>query len=133
MNNHFYIFILIGLFSGFFTGAIGIGAGILMIPLLTNYGMKLREAVATGLVIQLVPQSVFGALEYYKNGYVKWYETFYVLIGSTIGIYMGSLFTNKRIVSRTILYLVLSIILFCSSIYIFINHVIYKKHLDIVD
>ena len=133
MINQFYIFILIGLFSGFFTGAIGIGAGILMIPLLTNYGMKLREAVATGLVIQLVPQSIFGALEYYKNGYVKWYETFYVLIGSTIGIYMGSLFTNKKIVSRTILYLVLSIILFCSSIYIFVKHVIYKKHLDIVD
>ena len=127
------IFILIGLFSGFFTGSIGIGAGILMIPLLTNYGMRLREAVATGLVIQLVPQSIFGALEYYKNGYVRWLETFYVLIGSTIGIYLGSLFSTKRIVSRTILYLVLSIILFLGSIYIFVKHVIYKSHLNIVD
>ena len=133
MNQNLYLFIIIGMFSGFFTGAIGIGAGILMIPLLTHFGMKLKEAVATGLVIQLVPQSIFGALEYYKNSYVRWYETFYVLIGSTIGIYLGSLFSTKDIISRTILYLILSIILFIGSIYIFVKHVIYKSHLNIVD
>ena len=133
MDHNLFIFVFIGIFSGFFTGAIGIRAGILMIPLLTNFGMRLKEAVATGLVIQLVPQSIFGALEYYKNGYVKWMETFYVLIGSTIGIYSGSLFSTKKIVSRTSLYLILSIILFIGSIYIFVKHVIYKSHLNIVD
>ena len=129
----YILFILVGLFSGFFTGAIGIGAGVLMIPLLNYLGMTLGQSVASGLVIQLVPQSIFGAYEYYKKGQVILVNTILVLIGSSYGIYLGALFNTKKIIPEKYLYLVLSIILFFSSIYIFLKHVIYHNVLDITN
>lgn len=134
--NHIALYILyifVGLFSGFFTGAVGIGAGVLMIPLLNHLGMSLGESVATGLVIQLIPQSIFGAYEYYKKGKVIWLNTLLVLIGSSYGIYLGSLFNTKKIIPKKYLYLILSILLFISSIYIYIKHVIYHAPINITN
>ena len=130
---HYILYVCVGIISGFFTGAVGVGAGVLMIPLLHQLGMTLNQSVATGLVIQLVPQSFFGAREYYKSGSVLWKNTLLVLIGSSLGIYLGSVFTIKRIISKKYLYLILSIILLFSSIYIFIKQVVYHHHLDIIN
>jgi len=122
--NHIALYILyifVGLFSGFFTGAVGIGAGVLMIPLLNHLGMSLGESVATGLVIQLIPQSIFGAYEYYKKGKVIWLNTLLVLIGSSYGIYLGSLFNNKKNYTKKIF--IFNIIYF---IIYFVNIYLYK-------
>ena len=121
-----FTYILIGLLSGIFTGSIGIGSGIIMVPLLNILGMTLYNAVATSLFIQLVPQSIFGVIEYYKKGHIRWKETLFVLIGSFIGIYIGSIIVNKNIIPIKILYIILSIILLISSIYIFYKHILQK-------
>jgi len=116
-------YVLIGLLSGIFTGSIGVGSGVLMIPFLTYLGMTLSQSVAVSLVIQLIPQSFFGAYEYYKAGDVKWIPVLFVLIGSAVGIYLGSIINVRNLIDKKYLYLSLSIILFFSSIYIFIKHV----------
>ena len=120
------LYILIGLLSGFFTGSIGIGSGIIMVPLLCILGMTIYSAVATSLFIQLVPQSFFGIIEYYKNGHIRWKESVFVLIGSFIGIYIGSYLVNKNIIPLKILYIIISLILLLSSIYIFYKFVLQK-------
>lgn len=58
---------LIGSFlsvSGLAIGTVGIGAGVLFIPLLAFYGIPIK--VAVGLALQLIPQSLPGF--YYKGG-----------------------------------------------------------------
>ena len=57
-----FIFTCIGLFTGISIGIVGIGAGVLLIPLLTYFGVSIKTAVATGLALQLVPQSLPGLL-----------------------------------------------------------------------
>ena len=117
-------FILIGIITGITIGLVGIGAGVIMVPMLIYNGMNIKEAVATGLVLQLVPQSIFGVIEYYKSGNVKIYETIMVIIGSTLGIYLGSILSTKNYISDKNIYLILSIILVLTGIYIFFKYYI---------
>ena len=75
------IYIIIGTLAGLSMGIIGIGAGIITIPLLIYSGMNIRTAVGCSLVMQLLPQSLPGVLLYQKkknmNKFHKkydWYE-----------------------------------------------------------
>jgi uncharacterized protein len=102
-------------------GVIGIGGGVIMLSLMILSGISLKEAVAITLVLQMVPQSAFGVYEYWKAGHVNWWLSLFVIIGSTIGIYSGSLFATQRIVSNSTLYIILSVFLAISAIYFAIN------------
>jgi len=117
-------FILIGIITGITIGLVGIGAGVIMIPLLIHNGMTIRQAVASGLVLQLVPQSIFGVIEYYKKGDVKIYETIMIIIGSTLGIYIGSILSTRNYISEQNIYLLLSIILIITGTYMFFKYYI---------
>lgn len=120
-------YLCVGIISGLFTGSVGVGSGVILVPLLTQLGMSLSQSIATGLLLQLVPQSIFGVIEYYNAGDIVWKNSLIVLIGSSIGIYFGAMINTKKWISNKYLYLILSITLFTSSIYIFITHVIYHS------
>lgn len=85
-----FVFIFIGFISGLAIGTVGIGAGVLFIPLLAFYGIPIKVAVAVGLALQLIPQSLPGFYLYYKGGYVNFPLIFWCMIGSTIGITLGA-------------------------------------------
>jgi hypothetical protein len=116
MNAILYIFI--GLITGISIGIVGIGAGILLMPLLISSGVSIHTAVATGLALQLIPQSFPGLWLYYKKGHVNILLSFYVIIGSAIGIYIGSYIVNHNYINELLMYRLLFIILILSSIYI---------------
>jgi uncharacterized protein len=120
-------YLVVGIISGLFTGSVGVGSGVILVPLLTQLGMSLSQSIATGLILQLVPQSIFGVIEYYNAGDIVWKNSLIVLIGSSIGIYFGAMINTKKWISNKYLYLILSITLFTSSIYIFITHVVYHS------
>ena len=40
-----FIYLILGLISGLFLGSIGVGAGLLTVPVLIYTGLKLKEAV----------------------------------------------------------------------------------------
>lgn len=132
-TTYIFIYLLIGFVSGIFTGSIGIGSGVLLIPFLTQFGMTLSQAVATALVNQLVPRGFFGVVEYYKNGQIKLNETILIILGSSLGIYLGALIHLNHYISEKNLYLILSIILFIASIYLFIKHFIYHSHINVTN
>jgi uncharacterized membrane protein YfcA len=121
-------FILIGIITGITIGLVGIGAGVIMIPLLIYNGMTIKQAVASGLVLQLVPQSIFGVIEYYKAGDVKIYETVMIIIGSTLGIYLGAILSTRNYINERNIYLLLSIILVVTGIYIFFKYYINQNY-----
>ena len=93
------IYLLIGILSGVSMGIIGVGAGMLTIPLLLYTGLSVQEAVATSLIIQLLPQSLPGVMLYWNKKVINLkliIISAFLLIGSLIGIYIGSYLVTKN-------------------------------------
>ena len=67
--NIFYslFFILVGIISGISMGIVGVGAGMITMPLLLCSGIDIKSAVGISLIMQLLPQSLPGVMTYYKN------------------------------------------------------------------
>lgn len=116
------IFILLGIFTGISIGIVGIGAGVLLIPLLVYYNIPIKTAVATGLALQLVPQSLPGLILYNNKGHVDYWLAFYIILGSIIGITIGSYLVNENFINEKNTYRILFIILLFSTLYIGYYH-----------
>ena len=54
------MYIFLGFITGISVGTVGIGAGSLLMPILIMMGVPIKTSVATGLAIQLIPQSFPG-------------------------------------------------------------------------
>jgi uncharacterized membrane protein YfcA len=85
------ILILIGLIAGSFSGLIGIGGAILIIPALM-YFMQMNQisAQGTSLAIMLPPVGLMAVLNYYKAGAVNLKYATIIAIAFFIGGYFGS-------------------------------------------
>jgi len=110
------IYTIIGLLAGVSMGTIGIGAGIISIPLLIYSGLNPKSAVGISLVMQLLPQSLPGVIIYNRKGYIPYLPSLFVVLGSMIGILIGSLLVSNDIITEKIMYKIISIILIISSI-----------------
>ena len=75
----------IGLLVGYFVGIVGICAGVILMPLLLGYGFTLTQAVAAGLFLQVVPQSLPGLWVYWKHGEVRLWECVVLAVASALG------------------------------------------------
>ena len=115
---------IIGIITGTSVGLTGMGSGILTVPLLIYAGMTPHETVATVLALHVFPQALPGLYLYYKRGDLNMTKSLFVILGSTIGVYIGSFINCENLVSQETLYKLLSVILACSSIYIYCKHVI---------
>lgn len=113
-------FFLIGGIAGISMGSIGIGAGLLTMPLLIYTGMTLKEAVAAAMVMQLLPQSAPGVYNYWNH--IRWMPSFLVVVGSTIGIWIGSHCVTDGYLSNRTLYRIITVFLFVSAIYFSVYH-----------
>ncbi len=85
------ILLSVGLAAGYLSGLVGIGGGLVIVPVLVlalSYSQQLAQG--TTLFMFLFPIGILGVMQYYKNGNVDWKAA--VLIGSTfiIGSYYGS-------------------------------------------
>ena len=85
--DYYYLFGITtaGVLSGLLAGLVGGGAEIIIVPLLTFFGLlgTLRHRIGTTLFMLLPPVGLFAALNYYKKGFVDF----------KAALYMGFLFT----------------------------------------
>jgi uncharacterized membrane protein YfcA len=82
-------YILIGLAGGLLSGLMGVGGGIILIPLMTIIlGMSQHQAQGTSLGIIMF--SFVSMLVYYKKGYVNLSLVLLIGIGFVIGGFFGS-------------------------------------------
>jgi len=87
----FIVLIIIGLMAGILSGFIGVGGGIVMIPLLILFlGLTQFQAQGTALVAMLPPIGILASLNYFKSGYVKWEYAVIIALTFVIGGYFGS-------------------------------------------
>ena len=120
-------YLLIGTLAGMSMGIVGVGAGIITIPLLIYSGLSIRSAVGVSLVMQLLPQSLPGVLIYNKKGFIPPIPSILVVTGSVIGIAIGAYMVKHDIITEKMTYQLLSIILIITAI------VFSKKYLFVLD
>ena len=111
------LLLLFCIISGFFTGIIGIGAGILLMPILISYGFSISQAVATSLFVQAMPEALPGAIMYYQQGLLRIRESFYILIAVIIGLILGSYIGARKLIDEEYLFKILGVILICIGVY----------------
>jgi uncharacterized protein len=87
------ILILIGLTAGVFSGMIGIGGAIIIIPALI-YLLHLDQHTAQGtsLAIMLPPIGLLAVMNYYKAGAINLKFALVIALAFMIGGYFGSKF-----------------------------------------
>lgn len=98
----FYLHALvIGVVTGFLSGAFGIGAtAFIQISLMLFFGVSLYNAIGTTMLV-ILPISVSGGLGYLFNGHLDLYIFLQTLGGLTLGAYFGAKLT--RLASRDVL------------------------------
>lgn len=81
---------VIGLLAGMLSGLIGIGGGIVMVPLLLLLGFSQYQAQGTSLAVLVVPVTAAAVFNYYKEGYIDWRNAAIIAVFFVIGGYFGS-------------------------------------------
>jgi len=86
MSNYHIGLTLTALISGLAAGSIGAGAEVLIVPLLTVFGLlgPLKKRIGTSLFMLLPPIGIFASMNYYKKGYVDVYAALYMAFIFTI-------------------------------------------------
>ncbi|GAA4272132.1 sulfite exporter TauE/SafE family protein [Aquimarina gracilis] len=83
--------ILIGLLAGFFSGTLGIGGSVVMIPLMILWlNFSQHQAQGTSLAVLAVPVTLLAAYNYYNEGHVNWKYAVIIAITFIVGGYLGS-------------------------------------------
>ena len=84
-------FVFVGLFSGTLAGLVGIGGGIIIIPILVYFfGMSQKLAQGTTLALMLPPIGIMAAYVYYKGGFVDIKAAAFISAGFIVGGWIGA-------------------------------------------
>jgi uncharacterized membrane protein YfcA len=112
---------LAGVLSGLLAGLVGGGAEIIIVPLLTIFGLlsSLKHRIGTTLFMLLPPVGLFAAIRYYKKGYVDLKASLYMAILFTIFASVSSTYSSQM--NPEILKKIFGIFTIGSGIYIFTN------------
>jgi uncharacterized membrane protein YfcA len=88
---HIIIYIILGLAAGTFSGLIGVGGGIVVIPALVYIlGLTQHQAQGTTLALMVPPIGLLAAWTYYKHGYVDLTIAIFVCFGFFVGGLVGA-------------------------------------------
>lgn len=87
------ILLIIGLTAGLVSGVLGIGGGIVVIPMLVAFlGYTQKDAQGTSLGLLLLPIGILAVMNYYKAGHIHLKAVGIMVITFVIGSYISSLY-----------------------------------------
>ncbi len=82
--------LLVGLVAGYFSGLIGIGGGVIIVPaLVLLFGFTEHTAQGTTLALLVPPIGILAVMSYYQKGYVDIKTAIIICIGFVIGGFIG--------------------------------------------
>lgn len=85
--------ILIGILAGLLSGLVGVGGGIIMVPLLVMFfSFNQHEAQGTSLAVLAVPVTAVAVFNYYKEGQINLKYAAIIAVFFVIGSIVGSKF-----------------------------------------
>ncbi|MGE0637763.1 MAG: TSUP family transporter [Bacteroidia bacterium] len=83
--------LILGIMAGYFSGLIGIGGGVIIVPaLIFIFGFSQHSAQGTTLALLVPPIGLLAAWNYYNQGFVDIKTAATICIGFFIGSYFGS-------------------------------------------
>tara|TARA_B100000963_G_scaffold340745_1_gene339710 strand:+ start:154 stop:525 length:372 start_codon:yes stop_codon:yes gene_type:complete len=111
----------VGIISGLLGGLVGGGAEIVIVPLLTLFGLlsNLKNRIGTSLFMLLPPIGIFAALKFYNKGYVDIFAALYMGLIFTIFSFLSSKFTLN--INTLILRKIFGLFTIFAGLYIFFS------------
>jgi hypothetical protein len=106
--------VCVGLLAGFLSGILGIGGGIVMVPLLLVIGFSQHQAQGISLAAMLPPVTLLAVLQYAKAGHVDWKMALVISATFIIGGLFGSklaIVINEQLLKKIFGFLMLIIAL----------------------
>lgn len=89
--NTILILLAVGLVAGFMSGLVGIGGGVIIVPILVYFlHQNQKMAQGTTLFMFLLPIGLLGVYNYYKGGQIDFKSAFIMASTFIIGSYLGS-------------------------------------------
>ncbi len=89
------LYLLLGFAAGTFSGLIGIGGGVIIVPALVFlFGLSQHQAQGTTLALLVPPIGLLAAWTYYEQGYVDLRIAFLVGLGFFVGGLVGAKFST---------------------------------------
>jgi uncharacterized membrane protein YfcA len=88
--NNILFLVLIGLSAGILSGLVGVGGGIIMVPLLIIMGFSQHQAQGTSLAVLALPVTFIAAYNYQKAGHLDWKVALVIALFFIVGAYFGS-------------------------------------------
>jgi len=90
------LYVVLGLVAGILSGLLGIGGGIIIIPVMVLlFGMSQHQAQGTTLALMVPPIGLLAAWAYYKQGFVDLKMAAFVCIGFFVGGLIGAEFATN--------------------------------------
>jgi uncharacterized membrane protein YfcA len=91
MNPFYFLGLLVlGALAGYFSGLVGIGGGVIIVPaLIFFFGFEQHSAQGTTLALLIPPIGILGAWAYYQKGYVDIKTAAIICAGFILGSYIG--------------------------------------------
>ncbi len=87
------LYIVLGLAAGILSGLMGIGGGLIIVPVLVLlFGMSQHLAQGTTLALMVPPIGLLAAWMYYKNGFVDLKVAAFICLGFFVGGLLGAKF-----------------------------------------
>jgi uncharacterized membrane protein YfcA len=107
----------IGLAVGVASGLVGIGGGVLVIPILMlAFGFSQARANGTSLAMLLPPIGVFAVLAYARAGNVDWRVAGLMALGFAAGAYAGARLLNAGLIHPTAVRVAFAVLLlYCAG------------------
>jgi uncharacterized membrane protein YfcA len=89
----FTMFITFGLLVGLYSSVLGLGGGLLIVPLLVALGYDLKSASATSLAV-LIPVAMSSVLRELPENRIEWQIVLLLAVGGIFGSFVGIALKN---------------------------------------
>jgi hypothetical protein len=110
-----FLYLLLGLTAGIFSGLIGIGGAIIIIPtLVLLFGLSQHTAQGTTLALMVPPIGLLAAWTYYKAGFVDLKIAGLICLGFFVGGLVGARFATE--ISEQVLRRLFGVVLLVASL-----------------
>jgi len=110
-----FLYLILGLVAGTFSGLIGIGGAIIIIPaLVLLFGLSQHMAQGTTLALMVPPIGLLAAWTYYKAGFVDLKIAGLICLGFFVGGLVGAKFATE--IPDDILRKIFGAVLFAASL-----------------
>jgi uncharacterized protein len=106
-----------GVAIGALSGMVGIGGGVIVIPVLMFFfGFSQKQANGTSIAMLLPPIGIFAAISYYRSGNINVTFASLLAAGFALGAYVGAEAVNRDLIRPTPLRILFAMLLiYCAA------------------